>query len=97
MNASSPRAEPPMAEPSTPSTPSSASTPAAVTPTRATGKAADAGAKRQDDDGKEDEWRHEPIAPVDEPNPLRSLGKAVSDIVLGDDATAGATPAAPKR
>jgi len=31
----------------------------------------------------EDEWRHEPVAPVDEGNPLKSLGKAVGDTVTG--------------
>ena len=50
-----------------------------------------------DDDDEEDQWRHEQIAAVDERNPLRSLGKAVSDTVLGDNATAPASPAVPKR
>jgi hypothetical protein len=36
--------------------------------------------KRTDD---EDEWRHEPVAPVDETNPLKSLGEAVGDVVTG--------------
>src|SRR5436190_23501701 len=36
-------------------------------------RATSAGANRDDD---EDEWRHPPVAPVDEANPLRSLGKA---------------------
>lgn len=49
-------------------------------------------ATRADDD--EDEWRHEPVAPVDEPNPLRSFGKAVGDTVTGSGAD---TPASPKR
>ena len=40
-----------------------------------------AGATSNDDD--EDEWRHEPIAPIDEGNPLKSLGKAVGDTVTG--------------
>ena len=44
--------------------------------------AADAAPQRDDD---EDEWRHEPVAPVDEPNPLRSLGKAVGETVTGSD------------
>ena len=39
---------------------------------------------RHDDD--EDEWRHEPVAPVDERNPLRSLGEAVGETVTGSDA-----------
>lgn len=73
---------------SAPSTASAPSTPA----TRATGIAVvEAGAKRNNDD-EEDEWRHEPIAPVDERNPLKSLGKAVSDAVLGADDGAPATP-----
>ena len=68
-------------------------TPAPV-PTRATGMGAvDAGAKRKDEED-EDEWRHEPIAPVDESNPLRSLGKAISDTVTGAGKDA---PAPPKR
>jgi hypothetical protein len=37
-------------------------------------------ANRDDD---EDEWRHPPVAPVDEANPLRSLGKAVGDTLTG--------------
>ena len=45
---------------------------------------ADARAKRDDEDD-EDEWRHEPIAPVDEPNPLRSLGQAVGETVTGSN------------
>lgn len=51
-------------------------------------------ATRADADDDEDEWRHEPVAPVDEPNPLRSLGKAVGDTVTGSGAD---TPASPKR
>ena len=39
-------------------------------------------------DDDEDEWRHEPIAPVDERNPLKSLGKAVADTVTGGSETA---------
>ena len=48
-------------------------------------------ATHADDD--EDEWRHPPVAPVDESNPLKSLGKAVSDTVTGSEDK----PAAPKR
>jgi hypothetical protein len=51
---------------------------------------ADEGGRGDDDD----EWRHEPVAPVDEPNPLRSLGKAIGDTVTGSDRD---TPAPPKR
>ena len=47
--------------------------------------------QRDDDD---DEWRHEPVAPVDEPNPLRSLGKAVGDTVTGSGPE---TPSPPER
>jgi hypothetical protein len=32
------------------------------------------------DDDDEDEWRHEPVAPVDERNPLKSLGRAIVDV-----------------
>jgi len=42
----------------------------------------DAGGERGDRDDEE-EWRHEPVAPVDETNPLRSLGKAVGDTITG--------------
>ena len=38
---------------------------------------------KRDDEDDEDEWRHEPIAPVDQPNPLRSLGEAVGETVTG--------------
>ena len=34
-------------------------------------------------DDDEDEWRHEPVAPVDERNPWKSLGRAVADVVTG--------------
>jgi len=42
----------------------------------------DAGGERGDRDDEE-EWRHKPVAPVDETNPLRSLGKAVGDTITG--------------
>jgi hypothetical protein len=35
------------------------------------------------DDEDKDEGRHEPIAPVDERNPLKSLGRAVADVATG--------------
>jgi len=38
---------------------------------------------RADDEDDEDEWRHEPVAPVDERNPLKSLGRAVADVATG--------------
>ena len=44
--------------------------------------ATDAGSKHSDEDDEE-EWRHEPVAPVNEANPLRSLGKAVGETVTG--------------
>ena len=62
-------------------------------PTPAPGKAAvDAGVKHGDADD-DDEWRHPPVAPVDEKNPFKSLGKAVGDTVTGSEDT----PAAPLR
>jgi len=51
------------------------------------------GAARDPNDD-EDEWRHEPIAPIDESNPLRSLGQAVGDAVTGSGPE---TPVRPKR
>lgn len=53
-----------------------------------------ANADADDDDKDADEWRHPPVAPVDERNPLRSLGKAIADTVTGSDAD---TPRPPKR
>ena len=79
----------PMAEPGKPSADRE---PAAPTRPAEPG-ATDAGAKRDArDDDEEDEWRHEPIAPVDETNPLRSLGKAVGDTVTGSDPDARVPP-----
>ena len=81
MNVPRKPADPPMAEPDR-------------RPTGADGvSAADARVKRDHEDD-EDEWRHEPIAPVNEANPLRSLGKAVGDTVTGSE---GQTPIRPKR
>jgi hypothetical protein len=34
-------------------------------------------------DDDEERWRHEPVAPVDEPDPLKSVGRAVADVVTG--------------
>jgi hypothetical protein len=45
-------------------------------------------ANRDDD---EEEWRHPPVAPADEANPLRSLGKAVGDTVTGSGPDAPAS------
>ncbi len=42
-----------------------------------------AGAPRRTNDEEEDEWRHEPIAPVDERNPLKSFGRAIADVATG--------------
>jgi hypothetical protein len=36
-------------------------------------------------DDEEDEWRHEPVAPVDETNPLKSLGEAIADTLVDTD------------
>ena len=47
---------------------------------------------KRDDEDDEDEWRHEPVAPVDEPNPLRSLGEAVGETVTGSDPDRATTP-----
>jgi len=49
----------------------------------ATPPAGRAAAARTDHDGDEEPWRHEPIAPVDETNPIKSLGEAVADTVTG--------------
>src|SRR6185369_8720387 len=67
-------------------TPSSASErPAAddraVAPKGSSGTVERTRAGALDDD--EDEWRHEPVAPVDERNPLKSLGSAVADVATG--------------
>ncbi|HEY2560106.1 MAG TPA: hypothetical protein VGI48_10400 [Caldimonas sp.] len=60
------------------------------TVTRTTGVAnVDAAA---DDDA--DSWRHEPVAPVDEPNPLKSLGRAIAGTITAGEA---AEPGQPKR
>ena len=44
------------------------------------------------DDDDEDAWRHEPVAPVDEENPLKSLGRAVAETI-----TSGGESEAEKR
>jgi hypothetical protein len=51
---------------------------------------AEPGKRPTEDD--EEEWRHEPVAPVDESNPLRSLGKAVGETVTGSDPDRATTP-----
>jgi hypothetical protein len=50
------------------------------------------GDRKEEDD--EDEWRHEPVPPVDESNPLKSLGKSVGDTLTG---SGPAAPNPPKR
>jgi len=57
-------------------------------------EAAATGAKGDRGEDEEEEWRHEPVAPVDESNPLKSLGKAVGDTLTG---SGPAAPAPPKR
>ncbi|MDQ6638939.1 MAG: hypothetical protein M3Z15_04655, partial [Pseudomonadota bacterium] len=64
-------------------------TPAPATKGAGATRPADAGAKPDDD---EDEWRHAPVAPVDERNPLKSLGKAISDTVTGSEGEASGKP-----
>ena len=56
--------------------------------------AASPGDARSNPDDNDDEWRHAPVAPVDEPNPLKSLGQAVADTLTNADAE---TPRQPKR
>jgi hypothetical protein len=60
------------------------------------GKAApDRGAAGATSNDEDDEWRHEPIAPIDEGNPLRSLGNAVGDAVTGSGADSSAPTPTP--
>jgi hypothetical protein len=47
---------------------------------------------RTGDDDEDDEWRHEPIAPVDEKNPLESLGRAVADTLTSGEESDAETP-----
>jgi hypothetical protein len=53
--------------------------------TLAAGKRANAGPAKDDED---DEWRHPPIAPVDEGNPLKSLGRAIADVATSSSGPA---------
>jgi hypothetical protein len=46
---------------------------------------APSGRTNTSDDDDEDAWRHEPVAPVDEENPLKSLGRAVADTITSGD------------
>jgi len=69
------------------SSPGAGATPAGASERPVAGEHAAApgavGARGVAADDDEDKWRHEPIAPVDERNPLKSLGKAVADTVTG--------------
>jgi hypothetical protein len=78
-------------EPGAAATPSGPDVPAVAGGHAASPPPGSAGKERSSDDD-EDEWRHEPIAPVDESNPLKSLGRAVADV-----ATGGSEPAAKPR
>jgi hypothetical protein len=57
----------------------------------------DVDADRDGDDDR-DSWRHEPVAPVDERNPLKSFGRAIADAVTGgEESKAEAEAEKPKR
>jgi len=62
---------------------SAADRPAADDRARTPAGAARAAGRTAVDSDDEDEWRHEPVAPVDERNPLKSLGRAVADVATG--------------
>jgi hypothetical protein len=47
-------------------------------------------------DDEEEEWRHDPVAPVDETNPLKSFGKAVADTLTGPSQDTPGTPGGPE-
>ena len=49
-----------------------------------------------DDEADEDEWRHEPVAPVDETDPLKSLGEAVADTITGPSQDTPGSPDGPQ-
>ncbi|HZW73129.1 MAG TPA: hypothetical protein VFF43_06255 [Caldimonas sp.] len=88
MSASNDKArDPPPTGPATQQSGNDAGAPPADAAKRATPTPKDT-PRRAFDDEDEDEWRHEPIAPVDERNPLKSLGRAVADV-----ATSGSEPA----
>ncbi|MDQ6685446.1 MAG: hypothetical protein M3Z16_09980 [Pseudomonadota bacterium] len=36
-------------------------------------------------DEADDEWRHAPVAPRDEKNPLKSIGEAIADVATGSE------------
>jgi hypothetical protein len=69
-------------------------------PAANTGGAAGTATDRKSDldsAGRDDDtWRHERVAPVDEKNPLKSLGRAVADTLTGG-AEAGVETGKPKR
>jgi len=50
------------------------------------------GSSRASDDEEDDEWRHEPVAPIDEKNPLESLGRAVADTLTSGEESEAETP-----
>jgi hypothetical protein len=54
------------------------------TPAPSTGGKRSQGTSNSDrwDDDDEEPWRHPPVAPVDE-SPLESLGRSISDVVIG--------------
>jgi hypothetical protein len=47
-----------------------------------------AGATPRANADEDEEWRHEPVAPVDERNPLKSFGRAIADVATGGAETA---------
>jgi hypothetical protein len=65
--------------------PGDPSTSAATPPLTGAGEKAKSNNDRWDDD--EEPWRHPPVAPKDE-SPAESLGRSVSDVVIGSAGTA---------
>jgi hypothetical protein len=55
----------------------------AVAPADAAGRADFAAGEDRDADEDDDEWRLPPVAPVDEENLLKSLGRSIADAVTG--------------
>jgi len=81
---SAPRNDPgrPPAEPATDQSPASddRATPRAGATPAAGATGAESAANADDED---EPWRHDPVAPVDEQNPLKSVGRAVADSITG--------------
>jgi hypothetical protein len=50
------------------------------------------GTTRSNRTSDDDDWRHEPVAPVDEQNPLESLGRAVADTLTSGEESDAETP-----